>query len=284
VNGTPLPGQTEANFAVLSVDRGATLQCKVIGSNSEGSATSTSKGVHIAGVRPESIEPPYVEGTGKVGLTLTCARGVWNGKPPPSFAYQWYRDGVPIERATESGYMIVVADQGHLITCTVTAANIEGRAEAESINGVVVPGAGPNIVVSSSTVEKPVSIPPAGVILASLRRQLTTVLEKAHLKSVLAHGFTFSFNPPTRGTLEVMWYKRYKVKGAHGSTRARYTLLAQSGKSAYASVTTGRVRVKLTAAGKSALRGRKSVGIVVKAVFTVPGRTPVTWTGTVVLT
>jgi hypothetical protein len=283
VNGSPIPGQTEASFTVLSVDRGLTLQCKVTGSNVVSSATSTSKGVHIAGVRPEPLEPPYVEGTGKVGLTLTCARGVWNGKPAPSFSYQWYRDGVSIERATESTYMIQVADVGHLLTCTVTATNPEGRVEAESINGVVVPGAGH--AVEASAKERPPStvIPSAGVILGSLRRQLTTVLEKAHLKSVLAHGFTFSFNPPTRGTLEVMWYKRYKIRGAHGSTHTRYTLLAQSGKNAYASVTKGTVRVKLTAAGKSALRGSKRVGIVVKAVFRVPGKPPVTWTGTIVL-
>jgi len=283
LNAVPLPEQTQASFTVGSGDRGATLECKVTGSNSEGSASSTSGPVHIAGVRPEPLESPYVSGTGKVGQLLTCARGVWNGKPPPSFSYQWDRDGAPIEGAAGPSYRVEVADQGHLITCTVTAANIEGRVEAESINGVVVPAAGHGTEGLTETGSPVETIPSPGVILGSLRRQLTTVLDKAHLKSVLAHGFTFPFNPPTRGTLEVMWYKRYKVKGPHKSTRTRYTLLAQSGKSAYASVTRGSVRVKLTSAGKSALRGRKRVGIVVKAVFTVPGKAPVTWTGSVVL-
>lgn len=283
VNGTMLAGQTSPTFTVGSGDRGATLQCKVTGSNSEGSASSTSKGVHIAGVPPESLESPYVTGTGKVGLTLTCQRGVWNGKPPPSFSYQWYRDGVPISGAVESTYQIVVADQGHLITCTVTGANLEGRTEAESSNGIVVPGTGHGEGGREGYKEGAPVIPSAGVILASLRRQLTTALEKAHLKSVAAHGFSFSFNPPTRGTFEVMWYQRYKVKGAHGSTHTKYRLLAQAGKSAYASVTKGVVRIKLTAAGKAALRGRRHASIVVKAVFTVPGKAPVTWTATVVL-
>jgi hypothetical protein len=190
---------------------------------------------------------------------------------------------VPIEGAIAQNYTIVVADQGHLMTCTVTASNIEGRVEAESINGVVVPGAG-RAVEASTTFHEGSPIPSAGVIAASLRRQLTTVLEKAHLKSVLAHGFTFSFSPPTRGTLEVMWYKRSKFKDRHGSTHTHYTLLAQSGKNAYASVRKGKVRVRLTAAGRSALRGRKSIGITVKALFRVVGSAkPVTWTGTIVL-
>jgi hypothetical protein len=285
LNGVPIPGQTEASYSVSGSARGSTLQCKVTGKNSEGSASSISKGVHIAGVRPEPLEFPFVFGVGKVGSTLTCETGIWNAKPPPSFAYQWYRDGAQIAGASSKTYALQLADQGHLITCTVTASNIEGRVEAESINGIPVPGPGHGVESETQFAPPPQTIPTPGVIIASLRRQLTTALESAHLKSILKHGFAFSFHAPTEGTLEVMWYRRYQVKSAHGSKHARYgySLLGQSGKTAYASTKTSTLRVKLTNAGKATLKGKKSFGVYVKAIFIVSGKSPVTWTGTVVI-
>jgi|GEM_PF-2247089 len=285
LNGEPLPGQTEASYTVSSTTRGSTLQCKVTGSNLEGSASSISKGVPVAGVRPEPLEFPFVSGTGKVGQILTCEVGIWNAKPPPSFAFQWLRDGAPISGVITKAYSLQLADVGHLITCMVVASNIAGRAEVESSNGIAVPTPGHGVEASQTFGQPAQVIPSPGVIIASLRRQLTTALESGHLKAILKHGFAFSFNPPTKGTLEVMWYRRYKVKSAHGSkhTRYGYVLLGQSGKTAYTSTNKATVRVKLTSAGKSTLKGKRSFGVYVKAVFSVPGKSPAVWTGTVVV-
>jgi hypothetical protein len=226
-----------------------------------------------------------VFGTGKPGLTLTCETGKWKAQPPPSFSYQWFREGAAIAGAIEKTYQVQIADQGHLITCAVTASNIEGRVEVESINGIPIPGPGHGAEGLQEVHGPEAAIPSPGVIIASLRRQLTTALEGAHLKSVLKHGFAFSFNPPTTGTLQVMFYRRYRVKPAHGSKHARYgyTLLGLSGKMAYASTKSSTVRVKLTPAGKAALKGKRTFGVFVKAIFTVPGKSPVNWAGTIVL-
>ena len=78
------------------------------------------------------------------GRTLTCQQGTWSGAPEDfSYAFQWVRDqGLPgeesIAAATNSTYRVATADQGHSLSCQVTATNSEGWATALS-NRVVVP-------------------------------------------------------------------------------------------------------------------------------------------------
>lgn len=138
LNGVSIPGATGPTFTVGSVDRGLTISCRVTGTSTEGTASALSKGVHIAGSTPELVQPPFISGSAAIGLTLTCQRGVWNGKPPPSFTYQWYRDGATIASATEDTYTVEPADQGHLLSCNVTARNSEGSVEAESTNSIAI--------------------------------------------------------------------------------------------------------------------------------------------------
>jgi hypothetical protein len=132
LDGTAIPAATASTFTVANADRGLTLYCEVTASNGEGSETATSKGIHIKGARPEDIELPQISGSPTAGQPLTCLRGIWNGQPPPSFAYQWLRDGTRIASATSSTYTVELADQGHLLSCLVTATNSEGRTDAES--------------------------------------------------------------------------------------------------------------------------------------------------------
>jgi hypothetical protein len=69
--------------------------------------------------------PPAVTGTVTVGQTLTSSTGTWLGAAP-TYTYQWLRDGAPIAGATVSTYVLVAADQTHLISCRVTATNSGG--------------------------------------------------------------------------------------------------------------------------------------------------------------
>jgi len=62
-----------------------------------------------------------------VGRTLTVQPGKWSVRDA-SFAYQWNRDGVPIEGATGERYVVTVEDAGAELTVTVTA-SAEGYAD-----------------------------------------------------------------------------------------------------------------------------------------------------------
>ncbi len=83
--------------------------------------------------------PPAISGSTQVGQTLSCSTGSWTGNPPPSsFAYQWLRDGAAIAGATSSSYVVQAADQGHTLSCQVTASNSEGQLTVTSA-GVAIP-------------------------------------------------------------------------------------------------------------------------------------------------
>src|SRR5207302_939161 len=138
-NGSPIGGASESSYTVTGEDRGASVSCRVTASNREGSSSASSKPVHVRGIKPEDIEAPRVSGGSSVGAEAKCVPGVWNGKPPPMFTYQWLRDGAVISSATSSVYRVELADEGHVLSCAVTATNGEGSAEAQSSNGLTIP-------------------------------------------------------------------------------------------------------------------------------------------------
>jgi hypothetical protein len=70
---------------------------------------------------------PVITGTPTAGKTLSCSTGTWTNDPT-SYAYQWYRDGTPIQGATMSSYVVQTSDEGLTITCQVTASNSKGTA------------------------------------------------------------------------------------------------------------------------------------------------------------
>jgi len=86
---------------------------------------------------PASTSPPSISGTPTVGHTLTVSDGAWSSSPS-GYTFQWKRDGVPIPGATGNTYMVQAADQGHSITCTVTASEGTSSSSASSA-AVLVP-------------------------------------------------------------------------------------------------------------------------------------------------
>jgi alpha-L-rhamnosidase len=63
---------------------------------------------------------PQVTGVAKVGQTLTADAGSWSPEPS-AVAYQWLRDGEPIDGATGPTYDLVAADRDAAISVEVTA-------------------------------------------------------------------------------------------------------------------------------------------------------------------
>lgn len=67
-----------------------------------------------------NVTPPAISGQARVGRTLTASGGTWS-VADPQLAYQWNRDGTPIQGATATTYKVAAADAGAIITVTVTA-------------------------------------------------------------------------------------------------------------------------------------------------------------------
>lgn len=84
------------------------------------------------GVSPVNTVAPAITGTAQEGQTVSCSTGTWTGTPTITYAYQWKRNGSNIGSATNSTYLLVSADVGQSIKCTVTATNGAGSANADS--------------------------------------------------------------------------------------------------------------------------------------------------------
>jgi hypothetical protein len=86
-------------------------------------------------IPPVNTAAPAVTGTGAVGNTLSCTQGTWT-YVPTSYAYQWRRNGLNIAGATAATYLLVAADSGTNITCSVTATNAAGSTVAPLSNAI----------------------------------------------------------------------------------------------------------------------------------------------------
>jgi hypothetical protein len=87
---------------------------------------------------PENTVTPIVSGTAKVGQMLTCSEGTWVTPAPTSYTYRWLRDGVAIGGAEANTYTVTAADEGHNISCEVTATDAVGSKSAVSVNSVAI--------------------------------------------------------------------------------------------------------------------------------------------------
>ena len=68
----------------------------------------------------KASRPPAISGTPQVDSELTASAGTWS-KPDLTYAYQWMRDGVPVQGATASAFTPGPADVKHQVTVAVTA-------------------------------------------------------------------------------------------------------------------------------------------------------------------
>jgi hypothetical protein len=280
VNNNPIAGETGQAYQVGGSARGFNISCRVTGKNSEGEGASLSKPVHVQGEPPAPIQLPFLSGTPSVGFALICERGIWRGKPPPSFKYVWFRDGAQLSAAAEK-YTVEAADQGHVISCNVIASNSEGSLEEESTNALLVSARSTTTTGPGGTggTVKKVIVTPA-IVLASLKRQLLVALEHAHIKSLLkTHRIWFSFTPPSGGKLEMTWL--LTVKGAHGA-KAKQLVLAQVS-SSFTSAKKHTLKMNLTMGGRRLLTGKRHVSVKAKATFTIGKAKPVTTSMTYVL-
>lgn len=141
-----IAGATALTYFLTPNEVGKVITVKETATNANGSIVVTSAGTTavaaIAGVAPANTAVPVITGTAKVGYTLSASTGTWNNFPT-SYAYQWKRGGVNISGATSSTYTLAVADEGAVITVTVTATNATGSNSATSAGTSAVSAAAP---------------------------------------------------------------------------------------------------------------------------------------------
>ena len=92
------------------------------------SAVRTVLTVDSGAAAPVNTAVPKISGKAKVGSTLKATAGRWDPKDV-TVAYQWLRDGAPIEGATAASYKVTKADVGTTLSVRVTATQ-EGNINA----------------------------------------------------------------------------------------------------------------------------------------------------------
>jgi hypothetical protein len=273
LNGVPISGKTQKNIQILTAYRGQQLACRVTETNKEGEASAESAAKVVPGLAPRNVVPPTIAGVGSLGAQLTCEHGLWEGAPPPSFSYQWYRDGTPIGGATGATYTIEPEDQGHLLACVVTAANVENRIEEESANVVAVLAhkeqqSNNTLTTTQTTTQQIITL-----IHNAFVSQLPAAFSNMRLKNVRkSWSASLGFTSPRAGTFEVQWY--VNVRAAHGK-RKRVTLAR--GITVYFKPERRTMKIVVTKEGKRLLKNVKQMKMSTEILFKVANGPTITY-------
>ena len=96
---------------------------------------------------PSNVVLPSLVGNGAVGSVVTCSPGAWIGSPSPTFTFNFKLNTVSVQSGTSNTYTPLIGDDTKTLTCTVTATNTEGSANADTSNSLVI-GTVPNNTVA----------------------------------------------------------------------------------------------------------------------------------------
>jgi hypothetical protein len=270
-----ITGATAQSYVLAAGDVGHTLRVQETASNAGGSsspATSSQSGVIQAlpvgpapATAPVDQSAPTITGTATVGSVLSASTGTWSGTTPISYAYQWQRCNpgcATIAGATGASYTLAAADLGAQVRVLVTASNSTGSAAAASASSATVTAITP-------------AAPTPAQIKTLLLKEITPTGKAATIAALLkAGGDTTPCKALSAGTAVVDWY--YVPAGAHIAKAKPKAQLLASGRLTFTSAGTGKLKIRLTAAGKNLLKGEKSghgklLKLTSKATFTPVG-------------
>jgi hypothetical protein len=85
---------------------------------------------------PPAGGTPSIPEAAQSGDSVSCDPGVWSGEPT-AFAYEWLRNGVPIDGANSRKYTLTADDVEQAISCRVVASNAGGASDPATSNEVV---------------------------------------------------------------------------------------------------------------------------------------------------
>lgn len=121
--GSPIGGANGTTYRLVAADLDKPITVRATGrkaDHTDGTADSNAI-TAVLGDAPTAITQPAIQGSPKVGGTLTVNPGAWGAGDVPTYTYEWRRDNTPIAGATGATYRSVAADVGHTLTVTVTA-------------------------------------------------------------------------------------------------------------------------------------------------------------------
>jgi hypothetical protein len=246
----------------------------------------------------EEPQPPGITGTVVEGQSLSLTHGGWANNPS-SYADQWERCnstgggcGV-IAGATGLTYTLTSADVGSTIRVQEIASNSEGSSGPVLSNATAVVQAAPSgggssgssstststsTTTSTGSGREPSTIATisSAQIAAALGQQLVPSGKAATIRALLKNdGLTMSFRALEAGTLVVGWYE---VPGAaklakHGKAMP---VLVASGQMTFVAAGTGKVKIRLTVAGRRLLKGTRELRLTTKGTFRSAGSVAVT--------
>lgn len=116
-NGEDISGATKSSYTLTSKDVGKQIGVYMTGEKRGYTPGMVNWQSHPA-AKVMKAATPKISGTLAVGSTLKVSKGSWTSSV--KFAYQWLRDGQPINKATRTSYKLTGADAGRLITVRVT--------------------------------------------------------------------------------------------------------------------------------------------------------------------
>jgi hypothetical protein len=211
---------------------------------------------------------PVIGGTAIVGQTLTVTNnGSFSGTPTPTYTYRWLVCGsacTPITGATGQTYKILSTQVGEKIEVEVSANNSAGSANATS--NEIGPVLAVPSVVNNNGATSTGNGPNPKTVEAAISKLLTPTGRLAKIPGLLKDGgYTFTFKAPSGGKLTLSWtatVKRKKVNVASESVS-----LKRKG--------TDKIKLKLSAAGRSLLEHSSRLTLHVTATFTPSGHSKV---------
>lgn len=118
-DGVPISGATSQSRIVVAADAGAALSVRVTGKRSGYATTSRLSSSRTVGLGTIEHDPPVLTGVVRPGSVV----GVRAGIVTPStveVAYQWYRDGEPVDGATSATFQILDSDVNRFISARTT--------------------------------------------------------------------------------------------------------------------------------------------------------------------
>jgi hypothetical protein len=229
-----------------------------------------------------TLEPqsPAIVGSTIAGQTLSDSHGTWTNSPT-SYAYQWEgcdsagNNCANISGATGQTYTLTTTDVGHTIRVQETASNSEGTSTPEvSAQTAVVQAApagggssGGGSTTGSTTGGNTTAIISSAQIAALLGSQLVPSDKLAKIGALLkSGGLTMSFKALEAGTLSVQWYEVPAGAKLAKHSMAKAVLVA-SGQMTRTGAGTGKIKIRLTAAGKRLLKHARRLKLEAKGTF-----------------